>query len=208
MARELLHRVCISFISTRSQNKVNIREFGIAAAAITAAAFMAGPAGAVPVMCETLTNNHMNVDSAYVSSCVAAGIGNINGNPATDDFLLTDGAGLGYTGIGAGGFTQAPNSNTGTFSLDSNLWNDWSSIAIGFKFGTGNQPDEWFIYLLNDLVSSGSWEFVNVFGKGGGLSHVQLYGVERETNVPEPGTLALFGLGVLGLGFAQRRKKV
>ena len=55
-------------------------------------------------------------------------------------------------------------------------------------------------------VSSGDWEFVNVFNRGGGLSHIQLYG-RSPASVPEPGTLALLGLGLLGAGVACRRKQ-
>jgi hypothetical protein len=62
------------------------------------------------------------------------------------------------------------------------------------------------VYLLQDLVSSGNWEFVDVFGKGGGLSHLTLYAGEGTTTVPEPGVLALFALGLLSLGFARRKK--
>jgi hypothetical protein len=169
-----------------------------------AAGLLAGAAQAVPVLCDDATVNHMYVDSSQVSSCLGGGIGNINGNPATDDFLLTDGAGSGLVGIGTGAWTQS--GTTGTFSFSSSLWDTWSQIAIGFKFGTGNQPDEWFVYSLNSLVSSGSWQFVNVFGRGGGLSHVQLYGIPGGTTVPEPGTLALLGIGMLAAGVARRRK--
>jgi hypothetical protein len=167
----------------------------------------AAPASAVPLLCEDATVNHMYVDTAYVSSCLGAGVGNINGNPGTDDFLSDEGAGSGLVGIGSAAFSQVDNASTGTFSFASSLWDEFSSIAVGFKFGTGNQPDEWFVFLLNPSVSSGTWDFVNVFDRGGGLSHVQLYGTPG-TNVPEPGTLALLGLGMMGVALARRRKRI
>lgn len=165
-----------------------------------------GSAGAVPLLCDDARVNHMYVDTAQVSSCLGGGVGNINGNSQTDAFLLGDGTGSGLVGIGSGAFTQ--NGTSGTFSLNPNLWQTWGEIAVGFKFGTGNRPDEWFVYLLDPLISSGNWTFVNVFNRGGGLSHVQLYGRgEPTTNVPEPGTLALLGMGLLGASVARRRKQ-
>jgi len=172
--------------------------------ALAAGCWFAGSAHAVPLLCEDEAVNHMYVDDSQVSSCLGAGVGNVNGNPTTDDFLTGEGSGLGLVGIGGASFTQSGSS--GTFSLSSSLWDTWSEIAIGFKFGTGNNPDEWFVYALNPMISSGSWQFVNVFGRGGGLSHIQLYGIPGGTTVPEPSTLALLGIGMLAAGFARRRK--
>ena len=169
-----------------------------------AAGLFAGSASAVPMLCEDATVNHTYVDDSQVSSCLGAGVGNINGNPATDDFLTGEGAGLGLVGIGGAAYTQS--GSTGTFSFSSSLWDTWSEIAIGFKFGTGNRPDSWFVYALDPSISSGSWQFVNVFGRGGGLSHIQLYGIPGGTTIPEPGTLALLGIGLLAAGVARRRK--
>jgi hypothetical protein len=177
-----------------------------AVAALSATAFVTTSANAVPILCKNPSVDHMSVDSAYVSSCVDSGSGNLNGNPKTDDFLQ-DNPTLGYVGIDDGTFTQK--NSAGTFGLDSTLWTAWSSIAIGFKFGTGNKPDDWFVYLLDPNVSAGGWSFTNVFERGGGLSHVELYGVQRAaTAVPEPTSLALVSIGALAFLFTARRRRV
>ena len=186
------------------RNKIN----AIAALAAVAA-LQSMPASAVPVACQSTSNNHMVIDSLFVSSCVDAGSGNINGNPITDDFLLSNPS-LDWDGLGDASFGQLPVldhklGSAGAFWFDDGLWDSWDSIAIGFKFGTGGRGDNWFVYELNQGISAGLWGFVNYFHKGGGLSHVELYGVER-TAVPEPGTLGLFGAALLGVAFARRRK--
>jgi hypothetical protein len=116
-------------------------------------------------------------------------------NPATDDFLLANPS-LNYTNLGEGGFlrTLRPRSVRRVISRSTRACGTAGpALRSASSSAQGNQPDEWFVYLLDPLVSSGDWSFVNLFGTGGGLSHVQLYGVERGTSVPEPGTLGLFG---------------
>jgi hypothetical protein len=169
---------------------------------LAASLWFGGVASAADILCKNSQLNHMLVDSSYVSACLDAGTGNLTGNPLNDLFIT--GVGTGYSSIGAGSFTQA--GATGTFGLNPTLWGLYDSIAIGFKFGTGNNPDEWFVYALNDGVSSGNWTFVNVFERGGGLSHVNLYGIPGGNKVPEPGSLVLLGLALAMLGVMRWRK--
>jgi len=181
-----------------------------ASAIVMASVLFASHPSAGLIACNQIstTKNYMQISDAYVSSCVDAGVGNINGNAQTDDLLLAN-PGSGLVGINGGSFvqlTKTSSKTTGTFSLDPNLWNTWNDLLIGFKFGTGSKPDQWFVYALNDLVSSGYWIFNNVFGIGGGISHVQLYASGPRT-VPEPSTLSLVGAGLLGTALVRRRAK-
>lgn len=176
-----------------------------------AAVCYVAPASAVAILCEDPSNNHMLVDSAYVQSCLDGGMGNI-GNGQNDDFLNGGGSGDGWTDI-TDQASATFDKTLGTFGFSSSLWDLFDDLAIGFKFGTGDKPDEWFVYDLQPFVSSGTWTFVNLFETGGGLSHITIYGGADGggggggTPVPEPEMLALFGLGLLGLGFARRKRQ-
>ncbi|MCH8504830.1 MAG: PEP-CTERM sorting domain-containing protein [Ectothiorhodospiraceae bacterium] len=193
--------------------KTNTLVSAVAGSLLLLGTSLVGTVSAAPILCQTVELNHMLVDDSQVSACLDAGTGNLTGNPMNDLFLT--GEGTDYVPAGKSDepannpfmiqYTQ--NGSEGTWSFDSSFWDTYASGAIGFKFGTGNQPDEWFVYSLGSGVSSGAWEFVNVFGRGGGLSHVNLYGKGTPTAVPEPTTLGLLGLGLVGLGLAARRRR-
>jgi hypothetical protein len=192
----------------------------LAVLAVIAAA--AGPfstiAVATPIVCEDTTVNHMVMDDTQASGCLGAGVGNISGNPATDDWLLSGGSSAGYTlsskddasnpfSIMTTQAMSTSSGSSGTWSIDPSFWLTNTVGAIGFKFGTGNRPDEWFVFELIQGVSSGTWEFINVFRRGGGLSHTNLYSTnEPPHDVPEPGALGLLGLGLIGLAISRRKR--
>ena len=163
------------------------------------------------LLCETASNNHMHIlFPTEVDDCVDAGMGNLSGNPATDDFLLANPT---YTLISKSdellnnpfSVTGSHTSTTmGTWGFNPTVYNTYSNVFMGFKFGTGNQPDEWFVYDVTNPRFSGTWTFTNVHGTGGELSHMNLY-----ARVPEPSSLVLMGVGflTLGLGVAWSRRQ-
>ena len=173
--------------------------------AILLAAFASQTVVADPIYCSAVstTKNYMAIDDSEVDACLMSGTGNLTGNPNKDPFL-TSAIGQNYSMAGKSDESNPFNITfgaDGSWSFDASFWDTYTEGAIGFKFGTGNNPDEWFVFSLEQGVTSGTFEFFNVFGQGGGLSHIILYGV------PEPATLALFALGLLGIAWTRRRKR-
>jgi len=149
---------------------------------------------------------------------VKSGVGNI-GNNANDDFLnsLIPPANSAqfrtlYTerSDNSSLFGLTYDKAAGTWSFNSSFWSTYTGGAIGFKVGTGNTPDEWFVFNLVSDVSSGNFLFHDVLAPGNkdntALSHIVLYSYDAPRSVSEPATLALLSLGLAGLAAARRRR--
>jgi hypothetical protein len=95
----------------------------------------------------------------------------------------------------------------GSWSIDSSFWSTYGIALITMHVG-GGQKDavDNFEWVVTPEELDGSWSYIKLMGKGGGLSNIKLWGSGTPTiKVPESGTLVLLMLGLAGVAATRRR---
>jgi len=96
---------------------------------------------------------------------------------------------------------------SGYWFIDDSIWDVYSDVMIVLKGGTAGTPDKYVSYLLTDGQDWGS--YLSPFMNGAtrkDISHISIYLRQGANAVAEPATLALIGIGLVGIAYLRRRR--
>jgi len=96
---------------------------------------------------------------------------------------------------------------SGFWFIDDSIWDLYSDVMIVLKGGNAAVPSQYVGYLLMDGQDWGT--YLSPFMNGTrrmDISHFSIYLREGASQVAEPATLALIGLGLMGLAYLRRRR--
>jgi hypothetical protein len=106
------------------------------------------------------------------------------------------------------GLVAFGNAQGGLWLIDDDIWDAYSDVMLVLKGGNGNTvPDRYVGYLLEQGQDWGS--YLSPFMNGSrrkDISHISVYLRQGGNAVPEPTTLALIGIGLVGLAYMRRRR--
>lgn len=175
-------------------------------------------------VCGPNDNRQVTVSTALIGGFCHWQDGNMQGDvPETHSgtYTLLSKAVAGTTTTGspsngfAGSFTwSGPTGATnGSFTMGNyaQTWGTYEKLYVGFHWGGGPTLTSSFLVELDKLASlTGAF---SISGDQTGLSNIYLFSRGKCTvdcggggnDVPVPGTIALLGLGLLGLGAARRK---
>ncbi len=184
------------------------------AALISVGAYECGTSGSVGIALGDVTAvNGATVYSA--ENCYGAVYGNDpgpGGQISTEDniydFLTKYDVGEGTEGVDIGLDAPAASSGTFTFSSPQSFESMWmvvlkaSNCWAGWTFAPGTYSGGNFSIGFRSVAAAEAC--AGETGEAPALSHISIY-AGGSSMVPEPGTLALLGAGLIGIGLVRRR---